>query len=194
MPSKNLTCVGKGEFLPSLRKDLKAAKHSLWLICPWVDEFFSAEVCKAASASLIEVKLITRPATAVEKSVWMHMRTAIENLDGHFKNFYAFTLESLHAKVIVIDQNLAYVGSTNFYRYSLERSHEIAVRGAANQMEGLHIEIESLFEDSTCLQIARKGKAIPSDGIGIQEEIDDPLIKKILDENPGAWVLGRRSK
>jgi phosphatidylserine/phosphatidylglycerophosphate/cardiolipin synthase-like enzyme len=103
------------------------------------------------------------------------------------------TLERLHAKCIVIDDSVAYVGSTNFYKFSLEESRELAIRGPLKEMGELLREVEELWQDGSSFQL---NATVPDRAImgGMTDEVADPIVKEILQKNPGAWVIGRRQR
>lgn len=186
MPSAILTTIGTGELLAHLRGDLRKAKRSLWIICPWIDSHFAAEVAKVTASSL-SVRLAVRPKDAVDERAWSGIVVGVECLRRHFAALEVIGLERLHAKAIVIDERVAYLGSANFYRYSLEQSLELVVRGPANQFGNLVQRLSDFFEQGRSLKV--DGKFVRTTSDGIEEEIPDPIVQKILNENPKAWII-----
>lgn len=177
--------------LAHLRGDLRKAKRSLWIACPWIDGYFADEVAKAASSTL-SVRLAVRPRSAVEERSWSGIAAGAARLCEHFAAVQIVGLERLHAKAIVIDERIAYVGSANFYRYSLEKSLELVVRGPAEKFGDLLQHLGSFFEEGTPLKI--EGQFSPQASNGISEEVLDPIVRKILEENPKAWIIGTTGK
>jgi phosphatidylserine/phosphatidylglycerophosphate/cardiolipin synthase-like enzyme len=105
------------------------------------------------------------------------------------------TLERLHAKCLLIDDRLCYVGSANWYRYSLETSLEIVLRGPLDSAPGLQQECEVLWEQATPFSIPTPPTATAtSAATGITHEVLDPLAAQVLRENPKAFVLGKRKR
>jgi hypothetical protein len=191
MSSIRFASLGKGEFLPSLRGDLKRAKQSLSIICPWIDEYFANEVALACTAA-VRVSVIMRPEESVDDIMWPHMVGAVSRLNEHFESLAVHTLEYLHAKSIIIDDEIAYVGSTNFYRFSLEDSKELALRGPLKEMGNLAGAIKKLLEDSVVYKVPVAKSKINVDGV--KQEIYDPIVRNILAKNPKAWVIGPKPK
>jgi hypothetical protein len=178
--------------LPTLRADLKRARRSLTIVCPWIDEYFATEVTKAVTAESLDVHVLARPELAVDADVWEHMEAAFACFKDRFPNADIRTLDRLHAKTIVIDGEIGYVCSTNFYRYSLEQSRELGIRGPAKEMGELLGEVEKLI-NAGAAETTRPTK-IAAAGPGIETEILDPIAREILAKNPGAWVVGKRSE
>jgi hypothetical protein len=191
MPSIRFVSVGKARFLASLRNDLRVARNSLTIVCPWIDEYFADQVSGAASND-ITVNVLLRPEKTVDGAMWPHMVMAVRRLQRHFALLKVRTLERLHAKVVVIDNRVAYVGSTNFYRFSLEQSWEIALRGPLAEMGDLGAEIKELFDKGKDISITTTdGKGLESSG-GMAAEVKDPIVAEILRQNPKAWIIGER--
>ncbi len=191
MPSATFATVGTGELLAHLRGDLRKAKRSLWIVCPWIDGYFADEVAKVAAPTL-SVRLAVRPQSAVEERSWSGIAAGAARLRSHFAAFDIVGLARLHAKAIVIDEKIAYLGSANFYRYSLEQSWELVVRGPADQFGNLLQRLNGLFDQGVRLKV--EGAFTRQAGDGIEEEIIDPIVQKILAENPKAWIIGTKKK
>lgn len=147
MSSGDFVTLGRGELLPALRHDLKRATQRLLVVGPWIDEYFASEIALAAPPALA-VKVLMRPQDAVDQPVWQHMTGAVRLLRRHFAATEARVLQRLHAKVVVIDE-VAFLGSANFYRFSLENAHELVVRGRLARMEELHERLVELWELAT---------------------------------------------
>ena len=208
MSSISSKCIGSGRVLAYLRTDLAKATRSLLIIGPWLDDYFAQEIIRVAPAN-IEARVLVRGKENVEPAAWERTQRAMFTFKNHWKVFQARHLDLLHAKVICIDGRITYLGSANWYRFSLERSKEIVLRLSVNEMENLEGELENLWECGTDLNVLIKTSQsqtnIPRDGPisveptkmrpEISQEIHDPLdalALKILKENPTAWVKGKK--
>jgi phosphatidylserine/phosphatidylglycerophosphate/cardiolipin synthase-like enzyme len=104
-------------------------------------------------------------------------------------------LERLHAKCLLIDQRIAYVGSANWYRYSLEESLEIVLRGPAAAVAGLQQTCEELWEQAHAFPIpSHPTTPTPAPATGITHELLEPIAAQVLKENPKAFILGKRKR
>lgn len=191
MSSTRSTGIGKGELLPSLRGDLKKVANDLLVVCPWIDEYFASQLCKAAIADTLRGRFLVRPEHAMDAGVWKHVAGALAVFAEHCKTFEARTLDRLHAKVVLLDSKIAYVGSFNFYRFSLEQSNEIALRVDADSTHGLASELQRLWDLGTPTAVEASSETVAD---GMDDEVLDPIAQEILDKNPGAWVVGPKKK
>lgn len=180
-----------GRLLPMLRGDLKGASKSLKILCPWLDEYFADQIARVSSSEL-HVHVVVRPQAAVDARMWPHMTGAIQILRDRFSRIDVRGLATLHAKSIVIDDRIVHVGSTNFYRYSLEKSVELGLRVLAANASGLVDEIDQIIDGATELIIT--GAPRRTDVRGVDIQVDDPEVLRILEENPKAWVLGKKQR
>jgi phosphatidylserine/phosphatidylglycerophosphate/cardiolipin synthase-like enzyme len=192
MSSSSFTCIGSGNILGYLRNDLREAKNSVIVIGPWMDDYFAEEVVKVAPSTL-DSRAIVRPEAQMDSETWNRTEAALHLFSEHWTSFEAKVLDKLHAKILCIDGKTAYVGSTNWYRYSLEKSHEVVLRGPVDHIRGFDVELEGLWEKGEYFRHQSRAKAkdkpIPR---GIDHEVIDPLAAKVLKQNPGAWVLRRK--
>jgi phosphatidylserine/phosphatidylglycerophosphate/cardiolipin synthase-like enzyme len=192
MSSGSFTCVGPSKTLAYLRGDLRKATSSFLLIGPWLDTYVAEQIVLHASGNL-KVRVLVRAEKQVEAEVWQEIVSALSTFAAHWKQFEVRTLERLHAKCLLVDEALAYVGSANWYRYSLETSLEIVLRGPLDSAPGLQQECEALWEQATPFQIpSGRSTAAASEPTGITHEVLDPLAAKVLRENPKAFVLGKK--
>ena len=195
-------CIGSGRVLAYLRNDLVKATGSLLIIGPWLDDYFAQAIIGVAPAN-IEARVLVRGKENVEPAAWERTQRAMFTFRNHWKVFQARHLDLLHAKVICVDGQIAYLGSANWYRFSLERSKEIVLRLSVNEVENLEGELENLWECGTDLNVLiatsqtdisrhRPISVKPTEiGPEISQEIHDPLdalALKTLRENPTAWV------
>lgn len=208
MSSISSKCIGSGRVLAYLRNDLAKATRSLLIIGPWLDDYFAQEIIRVAPAN-IEARVLVRGEKNVEPRAWIGTQQAIFTFRNHWKAFQARQLDLIHAKVICIDGQIVYLGSANWYRFSLEKARELVLRLHLNEMENLEDELENLWEGGTDLNVLIKTSQsqtnIPRDGPisveqtkmrpKISQEIHDPLdalALKTLKENPTAWVKGKK--
>jgi phosphatidylserine/phosphatidylglycerophosphate/cardiolipin synthase-like enzyme len=193
MSSVNFESVGPGKVLGFLRGDLREAKKSLFVVGPWVDDYFAAQVTQVTRHSLA-VRVLTRPEGQTDPSFWARMSAAVAAFRGHWPACEARTLESLHAKCVVIDDAVAYCGSVNWYRYSLETSYEVSVRGPVDAIAGLAAQLEELWELATALPPSRVGGLTPTPPTGAETEVIDPVAAAVLAADPKAFVIGKKRR
>ncbi len=191
MSSESFTSVGPGKALAHVRKDLRSAVKSVLLIGPWIDDYVAEQITLVASRDL-NVRVLVRAERQVELEVWTRIAAALSVFAGHWPSFEARSLERLHAKCLLIDDQIAYVGSANWYRYSLEESAEIVLRGPVESVTGLQQDCECLWESAVPIE-ARIGKDMPT-ATGITHEVLDPLAAAALEKNPKAFVLGKKTR
>lgn len=195
MSSKPFVTAGTAELLPLLRADLRRARTGLLVVCPWLDEFFAQQLVDGVRRDLA-VRVVMRPAAQTDDGTWARMVAAVALLRDRFVDTRVRTLECLHAKCIVVDGATAYVGSTNFYAFSLEQSREVTIRGPIELIQGLASELERLWNAGDDLLVepaprARLARSGEDDG-RVRQEIDDPIVARVLRKNPKAWVLGKK--
>jgi hypothetical protein len=180
--------------LAHLRADLRQASKSVLILGPWLDDYFAEQVVRSASKCLT-VRVIVRPEEQMEDIAWERTMAALSVFDRHWNDFQARTLARLHAKCLSIDDRLLYVGSANWYRFSLEQGIEIVLRGPANLVDGGVAQLESIWDKAQPLEalIGEPETAI-DEPEGITREVDDPLAAEVLRQNPKAFVLGKKRK
>ena len=106
----------------------------------------------------LSARVLVRSERQVEPEVWERIIAALSAFAAHWSTFEARTLDRLHAKCLLIDERIAYVGSANWYRYSLEESLEIVLRGPLAAVAGLQQDCEALWEQA-------RPFAIPSNAV-----------------------------
>ena len=191
MPSKNWQVLGTGEVLGHLRPDLKRAKSVVWLVGPWIDGFFAEAIIGSLTPS-VELKVITRPPSGADSGFREHALAARSHFDSREQTSIRL-LERLHAKVVVIDEALAFCGSANWYRYSLEESGEIVVRGPVADMTGILEQVQILWDEAVPAEpVEERHQPTPAVAGGCREEVLDPIAAAKLKEVPGSFVLGRK--
>jgi PLD-like domain len=192
MSSGNFTCVGPGKALAYLRGDLRKAASSIFVIGPWLDTYVAEQIVLHSPRHL-RGRALVRAEYQVEPEVWQEIVSGLGKFAEHWNDFEARTLERLHAKCLLIDDRLGYVGSANWYRYSVETSLEIVLRGSLESVPGLQNECEALWDQAMPFQVPKTEvqQTSPS-STGITHEVLDPLAAKVLRENPKAFVLGKK--
>ncbi len=196
MSSESFKCVGPGEVLAYLRGDLRRAEQSLLIIGPWLDDYFAEQVVKSARRDL-KVRVLVRPEAEVDALAWERTLASLSVFAGHWASFEGRHLERLHAKCICIDDQTVYVGSANWYRYSLENSLEVVLRGPSGLIEGGLSQLESLWDRGEPLKVSPRPKKEPvveTSAVGIDHEVLDPLAAEALRANPKAFVLGKKGR
>ncbi len=195
MASGNFTSVGPGKTLAYLRSDVRATSRSFFLIGPWLDSYVAEQIVLLAPRNL-QARVLVRAEHQVEAKVWQEIVKGLSRFAAHWKQFEVRTLERLHAKCVLIDDRLCYVGSANWYRYSVETSLEIVLRGPLESAPGLQQECEVLWELATPFSIPKQptAAAAASESSGITHEVLDPLAAQVLRENPKAFVLGKKKR
>jgi hypothetical protein len=196
MSSESFKCVGPGEVLAYLRADLRRATKSLFIIGPWLDDYFAEQVVKPASRDL-DARVLVRSETEVDALAAERTRAALAIFAAHWATFESRHLTRLHAKCVCIDGRTVYVGSANWYRYSMENAVEIVVRGPVEAIEGGASQLESLWDRGEVLAVAprlEKADEAEPPAVGINHEVLDPLAAEALKANPKAFVLGKKGR
>jgi len=196
MSSESFKCVGPGEVLAYLRSDLSRAKRSLLIIGPWLDDYFAEQVVKPAPCGL-DARVLVRPAAEVDALAWERTLAALSVFGGYWPILESRHLAHLHAKCLCIDDQIAYVGSANWYRYSVEKGVEIVLRGPVGAIEGGMSQLESLWDRGETLAVTCPPKKVakhekPAEGI--THEVLDPLAAEALKANPKAFVLRKKGQ
>jgi phosphatidylserine/phosphatidylglycerophosphate/cardiolipin synthase-like enzyme len=180
--------------LAYLRGDLRGSSKSFFLIGPWIDAYVAGQIVLLAPRHL-QARVLVRAEQQVDAEVWQEIVSGLSTFAAHWNQFEVRTLERLHAKCLLIDERLAYVGSANWYRYSLETSLEIVLRGPLDSVPGLQQECEALWEQAVSFQIpSQPAPPAASAAEGITHEVLDPLAAQVLRDNPKAFILGKKKR
>lgn len=100
--------------------------------------------------------------------------------------------------MIVIDESIAYCGSANWYRYSLEQSRELVLKGPVGQAGGLLDQVQVLWDSGELADLSEATAPAPpaprkmptrSLAGGYTREVLDPIAAAKLREVPGSFVL-----
>lgn len=209
MSASRSKVLGGDRILAHLRGDLSSARSSLVVIGPWLDSFVGDLVAEAVSR--VTLRVVTRPLETAGDGGWEGNEAFIDRVATRFAECEVRTLAKLHAKAILIDGAIAYVGSANWYRHSLEQARELVVRTNVAAAVGCVDEIEAIWEAATPVALSDDGKqhllAAPKKAISplevttrkparVEVETDreklDPLAKHVLATVQKSFVLGKK--
>jgi phosphatidylserine/phosphatidylglycerophosphate/cardiolipin synthase-like enzyme len=159
-----------------------------------LDDYVAEQVLLVAPRNLT-ARVLVRSQRQVETEVWERIVAALSAFAAHWSRFEARTLDRLHAKCLLLDERIAYVGSANWYRYSLEESLEIVVRGPVAGIAGLQQDCDALWERAQPIEIPTSKAASPVvPATGITHEVLDPLAAQVLRDNPKAFILVKKKR
>jgi hypothetical protein len=115
---------------------------------PWLDAYFTRIIINSLTRKEIDVKFIVRiDDDIIDKKTLSALNLAKQNLE----NFQAKSLENLHSKIIVIDHEIFFLGSANWYWYSLHESIEVVIEGDISDIPDLEIELDNYWKDGTVI-------------------------------------------
>ena len=195
MSSRKSRLVGPGEILAYLRADFQRSPKSLLIVGPWLDDWFADQVSRMIPSPEVQARALVRPENEVDALAWERTLAALSVFASSWASFETRSLSRLHAKCICIDNEIVYLGSTNWYRYSVETSVEITLRIETSSLEGGIAEIESLWDQGEQERVtATRSAGQQRVSEGITEEVLDPLAAQALRDNPKAFVLGKRKR
>lgn len=200
MPAPVLETLGKNEVLAHLRADLRGAESRVQVVGPYIDSYFVHELLLCIGPS-IEVEVTTRPLNDMAD----YFQSAAAEARAYFaalgERLHFFEHPNVHAKVAVVDTRIAYVGSANFYRYSLHDAREVTVRGDLTSFSGLIEELGCIRRESRRLALTELGESrvAPDDegksgGVDTEIDIIDPIARQVLSRDPKAFVLKPRKR
>lgn len=213
--STNCKVIGAGKVLAYLRGDLQQAKQKVFIIGPWLDGFFVREIISCLRKNIV-VQCLVRVENHTEEMSSNVTYQALQELKGSFADFKVKSLAALHAKVIIIDDSIVYLGSSNWYRYSLEQAKEITLRTSLAELKDLSKIIDEYWQSAKVVDVtdgqvyddredvdfnSEKAKKNSSrkdsttrqkKAPEINYEILDPMALKILQDNPKAFVKHRK--
>ncbi len=185
--SSNFKVIGKGKVLRYLRGHISNAKKSILIVGPWIDGYFVQEIIDSLPNKKIKVKFIVRidGMEEIDDKTLSALNLAQKNIE----NYEARTLPSLHSKVILIDNETFYLGSTNWYWYSLNESLELTIIGQTSTITGLTHELQEYWNKGT--PISNKEISKHDDVKPMKDDIDE-LARKVLESNPKAFIISKK--
>jgi hypothetical protein len=146
---RNLKLMTTNQILPHIQMSIRKATSSICIVGPWLDAYFTRKVVDSLANPEIALSFIVR----IDGDDLIDGKTlsALNLAQKNIKNFQARTLKYLHSKVILIDGKIFYLGSTNWYWYSLHKSLELTVTGPTSIIPEILTEMESYWEKGTIL-------------------------------------------
>jgi len=144
-----LKLLGRGQILPHLQTSISQATDSILIVGPWLDAYFVGKIIDSIVDPNIGVSFIVR----IEDDDIIDSKTlsALNLARKNIKKFQARTLKNLHSKIIILDKDIFYLGSTNWYWYSLHESLEFTVTGKTSIIPDIISEMDSYWEKATPL-------------------------------------------
>ncbi len=144
--SNNLKLLTEGQLLPHLKESISQAKSSIVIVGPWLDAYFTRQITNSITNKDIEVKFMVRIDDGViDKKTLSALNLARQNLE----TFQAKSLENLHSKVILIDSEVFFLGSANWYWYSLNQSIEVVIQGNTSDLPELVDELNQYWNEGS---------------------------------------------
>jgi len=192
MPSSAWQTLGTGNVLGHLRADLKRASSSVCVVGPWIDAFF-AQILVTSLPAATDLRVVTRPPSGANSSFGEHAIAARTCLEER-PNTVVKLLANLHAKLVIVDEQIVYCGSANWYRYSLEESREIVLRGPVASAVGLLDEVQVIWDQATDEPLIEQPTKTRDTAEGYTKEVIDPVAAAKLKEVPGSFVIGQRPR
>lgn len=193
MQSVKWKVLGKDNLAGVLRSDLKKAEKEVQILGPWIDDYFASIIIIESCPKNVSLRIVSRPFNTMDDNFVKYATSAYNLFSKSYKTDFRFH-STIHAKVIVIDNTIAYCGSTNWYRYSIEKSEEIVLRGPVEAIPDIIDEVASIWDQSTTEQYRSEETDLSQNVIGYTQEIIDPIASKKLKEVKGAFVLGKKRK
>lgn len=184
---RNFKAIGAGKVLAYLRGDIQKAHKSLFVVGPWIDGYFIKEIISVLRKD-ISVRFLIRPEGSDDETTRIATLVSLKALKTHVDIFESRSLPNLHAKVIIIDNAIVYIGSTNWYRYSIEQALEITLRGLLSSITNIQDILDEYWEEAEPIYLEEVGTVPQGKLPEINYEILDPLARKVLEENPKAFV------
>ncbi|WP_437905320.1 phospholipase D-like domain-containing protein [Sorangium sp. So ce327] len=199
MPSTRWRALGPGSILGTLRADMRKATREVMVVGPFIDDYFAeATVASCPSGALLRV--LTRSPASVAPTFEEHMEAALARF-RHRPVTEVRTLDRLHAKLMLVDETIVFCGSANWYRYSLEESLEVVLRGPVSDAPTLLDEVASLWDQAEVWKGERSSSRahVPTPAArspisdGFRAEVLDPIAAAKLASVRGAFVLGTKT-
>lgn len=144
--TSSIKLLNTSQLLSDLKESISKAKQNIMIVGPWLDAFFIKEILKSLNDNDLEFKFVVRlDKQEIDKKTLSALNLARLNL----KNFQAKSLNKLHTKVILIDEKVFYLGSANWYWYSLHESIELTIKGSISELPGLMDELNIYWNEGS---------------------------------------------
>jgi hypothetical protein len=142
-----LKLLSNKEILIHLKRALKNTSQGILVVGPWLDAYFTRIIINSVKSKEIDAKFIVRiDDDVIDKKTLSALNLAKQNLE----KFQAKSLENLHSKVILIDHEI-FLGSANWYWYSLHESVEIVINGDISNIPDLQEELDNYWKEGTVI-------------------------------------------
>jgi phosphatidylserine/phosphatidylglycerophosphate/cardiolipin synthase-like enzyme len=133
--SSDIKLLIQDEILDDLLLSISKATKSIQIVGPWIDAYFVGKVIESLHDDTVDVSFVVR--IDEDNTIDSKTLSALNLARKNIKNFQAKCLKKLHTKLILIDHEIFYLGSANWYWYSLHESVEITVTGDIKLMPDL---------------------------------------------------------
>ncbi|MED7818439.1 MULTISPECIES: phospholipase D-like domain-containing protein [unclassified Francisella] len=139
----------KNELYAGLITAINSAQEKLWIITPYlIPSIDLLQAITLAKYRGVDVKVIT-PKNSDHKIINRARSSYIRDLLSHNIEVH-FTEKMIHAKAILIDSNIAILGSINLDNRSLFLNYELATFVyTPNQVKKLYLWAENILKDSS---------------------------------------------
>lgn len=143
----------KNQLYAGLLTAINSAQEKLWIITPYLTPYLIPSLDLLQSITLaksrgVDVKIIT-PKNSDHKIINRARSSYIRDLLKHNVQVH-FTEKMIHAKAILIDSNIAILGSINLDNRSLFLNYEVATFiYTPNEVKKLYSWAENILKDST---------------------------------------------
>lgn len=143
-----LKLLGKGQILSHIKKSTNKTEVSIFIVGPWLDAYFTRVIISSLPHQDIGVRFLVRDVDGVIDGKTL---SALNLARLNLRNFQARSLEKLHSKVIIIDDKIFYLGSANWYWYSLMENWETTITGNTGIIMDLTSKLESYWDIATLI-------------------------------------------
>ncbi len=144
-----LKLLGQDEILSHLQESISNATKSILIVGPWIDAYFARKIIDSIVTPDLPVSFIVR--VEEDDSIDTKTLSALNLAHKNLKKCHARCLKKLHSKVILIDKQVFYLGSANWYWYSLHESLEMVITGDISTIPDLLNDLEIYWESGTDL-------------------------------------------
>lgn len=111
-----------------------------------MDAYFTQEIISSLPHQDIGVRFLVRDVDGVIDGKTL---SALNLARLNLRNFQARSLNKLHSKVIIIDDKTFYLGSANWYWYSLMENWETTITGKTDLIINLTTQLEDYWDMAT---------------------------------------------
>ena len=159
---------------------IASAQKMLYITTPYyaVEESMQKALCIAADAG-VDVRLVV-PAIPDKKYVYMVAETYWGELLAHGVKIYRYTPGFVHAKSVMVDREVALVGSTNMDYRTFQLHYECAVLlyhmpAVEDLLEEIVGNILDEYDEDEITIRAQKDNSLIIDGLAYLEDVEEEL-------------------